>query len=274
MFGKDAESGSGFVPLSRNRLKELRLLGSKNHRERLGLFLAEGVRLCEEAAAAAPVRSVVVTPQAAEEPRIAVLLQECRRRGLPIYSTSVANYRSFSDEPSPSGIAMTVEIRRRAFDAPSAPFILAVDALQDPGNLGTLLRSAAWFGVKRIWLGRGCVDLYAPKTVRASMGAIFHLDVEEDVVLSERAEQAARAGYRLLAADPQGLESLAELTPSGRDLLLVGSEAHGLEPELVRKADVVFSIPKTGFGESLNAAVAASICFYHFGRASDVRQSV
>lgn len=253
-----------FASLTEREHKVARSLREKKYRDLHRAFLIEGVRLCEEALAARQsVRRVLVTPSAAAHERVDRLLRTCGQLGVPIAMLSDAKYRSLSDEPTPAGIAMILD-KSDPKAVGRAPLILTIDALQDPGNLGAILRSADWFGVSELLLGQGCVDLYNPKTVRAAMGSLFRLNIEKDAALAQRLAELARQGYRIIASSASAAHVLPEMTPGPRDLLLIGSEAHGIAPELLRSADLVVKIPKRGNGESLNAAVAAAVMLYHF----------
>lgn len=253
-----------FAALTEREYKIARSLREKKYRDLHGAFLIEGIRLCEEALAARQaIRRVLVTPTAVTHERIGRLIRACAQMGVLIAMLPEAKYRALSDEPTPAGIAMVVE-KSAPTSVNPAPLILAIDALHDPGNLGAVLRSADWFGVRELLLGQGCVDLYNPKTVRAAMGSLFHLNIEKDAALAERLKELARQGYRIIASSANAAYDLPTVTPGSRDLLLIGSEAHGIAPELLRSADLVVKIPKRGGGESLNAAVAAAVMLYHF----------
>ncbi|MDZ7371917.1 MAG: RNA methyltransferase [candidate division KSB1 bacterium] len=254
-----------FPPLSLQRLKSIRALKQKKYRRETGTTLIEGVRLCEEALAAGiDIKVVIITPEALASERVAELARECAADGLEVFTLSRDRYLSLSDEPSPVGLAMVVRLPVVQPWRGKEPLLLALDGLQDPGNLGSALRSAAWFGVDRVWLSKGCVELSNPKVLRGAMGAAFRLAVEEEVDLMQRFAEAEKKGYCIWAAVPVNGEPLTSLKPTGKDLLLIGSEAHGVAAELVQSANRRFTIPKSGYGESLNAAVAASIALYHF----------
>jgi RNA methyltransferase, TrmH family len=253
-----------FPPLTEKELKTARSLREKKYRDAAGAFLIEGARLCEEALSTGQrLRQIIVTAAAMTNGRIAELVDVCAAKNLFVSLAESAKFKSLSDEKTPSGIAIIVEKRKAEPSTTDAPLILAIDALQDPGNLGTILRTADWFGVERVLLGEGCVDLYNPKVVRATMGAVFRLKIEENVALTHRLAVLSHQGYRLIATSSSAELAISEIEP-GRDVLIIGSEAHGVHQELLRRADVTFAIPKRGSGDSLNAAVAASICLYHF----------
>lgn len=141
------------------------------------------------------------------------------------------------------------------------PFILALDALQDPGNVGTLLRSAVAFGVRTVILGKGTVDPWSGKVLRSGMGAHFHLRLYQ-AELEEALHRLRAEGYVVYAASPHRGEELEAVEKRARRVLLLGSEAHGLRNELFHLADHWVRIPMSGAMESLNVAVAGSILLY------------
>ncbi len=145
--------------------------------------------------------------------------------------------------------------------------MFAVSEVRDPGNLGTIVRTAAAFGCGRVLLG-GCADIYNPKTVRASMGALFkvRLDLTDDMpgMLASVRKHGRRALAAALSDDALelGTEPLAET-----DVIVVGNEGHGLSPEIIAAADRVIRIPMAPGTESLNAAGAAAVLMWEQARA-------
>ncbi len=141
-----------------------------------------------------------------------------------------------------------------------------LDAVSDPGNLGTILRSAEAMGASGVVLGSGTVDLFNPKVVRASAGALFHVPVVEGASLDE----VKALGYRVLATsshEQAGSQNLHEADLSGAVCVVLGSEAHGVSAELATNVDGWIRIDHAGRAESLNVAMAATIISYEMARA-------
>lgn len=254
------------MPLSRQQIRDLRRLQQKKYREQERAFLIEGVRLCEEAlAAGAPLEYIFFSPEGMENPRARSLLQAFTGGGIPLQSVDARTLAALTDTRSPQGIAALVRAGEAGPFSPvenREPLVLAVDNLADPGNLGTLLRTAEWFGVKSLLLSRDTVELHNPKVVRSSMGALFRLRIHEGIDLAQTAAEARSAGWRLLAAEAAGGQTAHRITGGGRDLLIIGSEAHGLKSGLDQLIDLRITIPGSGGVESLNAAIAAGILLY------------
>lgn len=252
--------------LSRSHVKILKTLRRKKGRQQQNCILVEGVRLCEEALnAGVTVKEAIVLESVRENERVKPLLQRCQTAGIPIYIVGPKSFQVISEEPSPQGVALVIRKRSEASrEKEQAPFILACEDIRDPGNLGTLLRSADWFGVKHCLLSAGCVDMYNSKVIRASMGSVFRVGIEYEKDFVRALEKLQSKGYRLIATvsrEKQNLE-LNRLGKSDRDILIIGNEATGLSAEVRRLADVRVSISGQEHVESLNAAIAGSICLY------------
>ncbi len=255
-------------PLSENHAKRLRVLKQKKHRDHEQTFLVEGLRLCEEAVSAGTdIFQAVFTREALDQPRIAELLHKIVAQQIPTFLASPRLFNSLSDEPSPQGILFAMKKKAvLSVDNMSDRLVLACENVQDPGNLGTIFRTAEWFGVHTIFLSPGCVEAHNPKVVRGSMGAIFRLNIIERVDLNETLPQLKMKGYRLIGTTLDASTRLADIQP-GTDVLLIGNEANGLSAAVLPLVDERVTIPGAGGGDSLNAAIAASICLYHLSQA-------
>ncbi len=160
--------------------------------------------------------------------------------------------KQLSPSTSPSGIlAVCNKIQFDSIDLDK--HVIYLDQISDPGNMGTILRTAAWFGIDQVALSPGCIDLFNPKVVRSAMGAHFDLSWVGEISID------ALEGYVCLGADHRG-ESIQELnTVPEKWALIMGSEAHGLSSDMQNVLDHRIAIPKIGTGESLNVGVAMGI---------------
>ncbi|AEG14255.1 RNA methyltransferase, TrmH family, group 3 [Desulfofundulus kuznetsovii DSM 6115] len=249
-------------------IKYLRRLARRRQREKEGHFLLEGVRLVEEALYTGwPVKMLVYTPSAGE--RAGALLELARERGIQILVVEEGLLNELADTETPQGVLAVVERPRYTLEeilAPGPSLLLLVDGVQDPGNLGTMIRSADAAGAGGVILFPGTVDLYNPKTIRATMGSLFHLPV---VTVREREGALTRlnaAGLMLVAGVPAGGMPLPAVALTRPLALAVGNEARGLSPELLARADLLATVPMPGRAESLNVAAAASIMLYEVVR--------
>lgn len=163
----------------------------------------------------------------------------------------------------PQGIdAVAVVPTPRPAPAKPADFCLLIDDVQDPGNVGSMLRSAAAAGVSQVWLSKHCAFAWSPKVLRAAQGAHFHLAIFEDVDLSAWATDYHASGGRVVATAATGGVNLFSVPLAGRTAIAIGNEGAGLSPALAQAATVSVTIPMPGGFESLNAAAAAAICLF------------
>ncbi len=246
------------------RVKEARKLHRRPERSGRRCFLADGPKAVEGALAEpGRVREVFATPAAAAE--YAALLGDT--------AVTLVDERAMgglSDSVSPAGLVAVCDFLDVTLPDALAGRLVAVCAdVRDPGNAGTVIRTADAAGAAGVVLAGDAVDLYNPKTIRASVGSAFHLPiaVERDPAAAVRAAQAA--GLTVLAADGGGeVDLFAADDLLGRPTAwLFGNEAWGLPEELAALADHRVSIPILGRAESLNLATAAAICLYASARA-------
>ncbi len=239
-------------PISASQIKRLRSLHRKKGRHLHNQFIIEGFRLVEEALKSdTNIVEFYVVESTLESREYNATVHALETRSIPTFSVSEKELRIISDTDTPQGILATCSIPGSDLSAQGNWVFL--DQLQDPGNAGTLLRSAAWLGVKNVCFSKGCVDPFSPKTVRSGMGAQFYMNIVRDSGITEISN-----GRTVLGADMSGVSALDLQIPSDW-VLVIGSEAHGIS-QLTRKHILhQVAIPKFGRGESLNAAVAGSI---------------
>lgn len=232
------------------------LAGRPKERREAGAFLAEGVRLVEEALLAGwPFRFVLHTDELSE--RGQGLVEKLRAQKVEIDPIGAALMRSLSDTETSQGILAVLE-EHELTQASPLDFALIPDSVRDPGNLGTLLRSAGAAGVQSVLIPPETVDPFSPKVVRAGMGAHFHLPI-----LSMSWEQIRDRvkGLQVYLADMDGA-SCWEADFKSPLALIVGGEAEGATGRAHQLASRLVSIPMLGRTESLNAAVAGSVLMF------------
>ncbi|MGB9754422.1 TrmH family RNA methyltransferase [Roseiflexus castenholzii] len=242
-------------------VKRIRSLAAdRQERRRERMFVLEGVRLVADALeSGATLTLVLYAPEQLQQtPAGLDLLQ--RLQCLPVgYAATPQVIASVADTVHPQGV---VALARWPQILPGKPgLILVIDAVQDPGNLGTLLRSAEAVGVAQTLCSVGTVDVYAPKVVRSAMGAHFRLSIEQDVRWDEIGERLAYVDH-VYAADPHARMPYYAADWRQPSALLVGNEAHGLSEAARRLATKPITIPMRGRAESLNVAVAASVILF------------
>jgi len=239
-------------------------LQRRKAREKHSLFVAEGVRSVEELLRSGlPVRGALVTPKLAAAPRGESLRKRLDESGVEVAELSEKDFLSAAETESPQGVLAIGEVPVRSLDTLDLPVvcrILVLDAVQDPGNVGTILRTASALGASATIALPGTVDLWNPKVIRSSMGAQFaHQAFPAE--WPDVTRFLDREGVELWAADAQG-EPLDLGRAVKRLAIVVGNEGSGLNPAIRARAQRTISLPLASGVESLNVAVAAGIILY------------
>ncbi len=232
-------------------------------REREGKFLVEGLRLVREAVKKPGVVKYIMISCDVEDS----IVQELSEQARAVYRIKPGLIKEISDTQTPSGIvAVCYKLSWDRREIPSENgLVLIVDNVRDPGNLGTILRTSWAVGVHAVFLLKGTVDVYNPKVVRSSMGAVFFLPVFEKAG-SDEIRELFRMGYRLLVADPKAREVFIDIDYSGNVALVVGGETTGISRIFEEFSAVGVRIPLRKGVDSLNAAVACGIILYEAWR--------
>ena len=210
-----------------------------------------------------PVRGLLVAPKLADAPRGAALLDTARRRGVDVTEVGEREFASAAETDSPQGVLAVAEIPTRRLEDTALPQrarLVALDAVQDPGNVGTILRTAAALDAAAVLAMPGTVDLWNAKVVRSAMGALFHSPTFM-TTWPELDTFRTRHSVALWGADAEGTP-LERLKPPDRLALLVGNEGSGLSSEGRARVEQSVSIPIGSTVESLNVAVATGISLY------------
>ncbi len=239
------------------KLDDIKKLQQKKYRAEFGHFLVEGEHLVLELQKAA-----VHNPLLQRSQLYVTAAHEHWQSPFKTHVVSERQMAQISDTKTPQGIVAVVPMLESAVPAAAGERAIYLHEIQDPGNLGTILRTLAWFGSFRCLLSPGSVDPYNPKVVRSSMGAIFHTPLELDVELEALAERFPR----IACLDMQG-ESLQAASFKGFDCYLFGNEARGVPREQLSALGAQpFTIAGCGAIESLNLASTVNMCVYELSR--------
>ena len=290
--------------LSKERLKELLKLKTKKGRNKQGKFLIEGLRLCEEAAdSLCPIQSVLFTRSFEQKTREKQLLKRLEKLNAELIPVKIQILSKLSDTVTAQGIICVAKIKSRPVEdlwEKDIKVIVALDGIRDPGNVGTLIRTADAFEVGAVLLSDDTVELYNPKVVRSSMGSIFHLAVFNEVDLEKTIPQLKKRKFKIFGTDIKEGKSLDKMVSlsfdfaqdselalrqaqggeqgrtvelsnhtfdtSGKICLLIGNEAEGLNRKLLELSDQIIHIPTYGKAESFNVAVAGGILLYEVAK--------
>jgi TrmH family RNA methyltransferase len=249
------------MPITQRLKKLIKSLHQKQFRDQNDLFVAEGQRLCEEIIDSDFQAELVVIKDSPTQ-EITEIVDHFADKGVPVYTAPKHQFDQICHTKTPQGIITVVNIKKPVL-LPDEPF-LALDAVADPGNIGTIIRTANWFGIKQIILGRDCADKFNPKTVRSTMGAIFKTQVHHTHDLPGFVKENFPK-HQLLGASVNTKTDLESLDFKNEKLygVFFGNEANGLSEESLSILDQEFIIPGIGNQESLNVAVSVGISLYH-----------
>lgn len=248
---------------SNDLIKSAKRLQQKKFRDKLGLFSLEGVRIVEEALMTSFVEYMLFTRSLLNDSRGNDLLLKAKKRGIKTLECTDSVFKELSDTVNSQGVLAIVK-KPLWVDIPKGLLLIA-DEIQDPGNMGTMFRTAVGAGVDGLIIGPGSVDPYNPKVVRSSMGAIFHLPhwfLDHDEIFKLIQERS----INLVVTDLVGSEDYSSVSYPSNMALVIGNEGRGVSAVFLEKSDLKVKIPLVGSVESLNASVATGILLYEILR--------
>lgn len=245
-------------------VKQMRKLHSAKQRSQQGVFLLEGTHLLEEACNVSyPLECVCYTPQWQETHQR--LWQQIGQLGIRVEIVIPEVLQAIATTINPDGVVATAK-RQQEREVPYTGISLAVETLQDPGNLGTTIRTAAAAGASGLWLSADSVDLDNPKVLRASAGQWFRLPMTVSEDLRETVRQCQAAGMQVVATLPTAEMTYWEVDWQRPSLILLGNEGAGLSADLAAMSDLQVQIPLCAGVESLNVGIAAALLLYEARR--------
>lgn len=249
---------------SNQQIKKLSLLMKKaKERKEQGLFVVEGVKMFGEAPREW-LAGVYVSEQFVSNEEHRKLLSDVQYE---IVADSV--FRAVSDTQTPQGILAVVRMPKYTMDdmlRGDKTHLLILESVQDPGNLGTMVRTGEGAGITGVVMNRTTVDLFNPKTIRSTMGSIYRVPFVVADDLEQTLQMLKKKGVRLYAAHLKGQKQYDAFDYTGATGFLIGNEGNGLSDEIANAADSYIRIPMEGQVESLNAAISASLLMYECNR--------
>lgn len=250
------------VETTKAAAKAAAFLKQKKYRKEQDAFLVEGLRSVEEAVESGRVKTIFFVPT--EDERTNALLRKVEEKGIELSKATVGYMLQMADTTTPQGIMAVCELPHtqlaEVFD--TGKMVLVVDRVQDPGNLGTLIRTADAAGLGGVICLNGTADAYMPKVVRSAMGALFHVPVVTDVSETDFLTCVAQYGYQTVATAMEGGESVFDVQLPKKSALILGNEANGVSEHLLQSATERVFIPMQGRAESLNVAMAAAVIIF------------
>lgn len=246
------------------QVKELLQLQKKSKaRNERNIFIVEGIKMFSEAPRNR-IEKVFISETLFNRKK-----QELNLDGLKVEILSDKVFSHVSDTKTPQGILCIVRQKKTKLEeifAQNPAHLMILDNLQDPGNLGTIVRTAEGAGVSGIILSKDCVDIYNPKTIRSTMGSIYRMPFLYVEDLENAIDEVKKQGVKVYAAHLQGKNNYDEENYKTGCAFLIGNEGNGLRDEIAEKADIWVKIQMHGQVESLNAAIASSILMFEVCR--------
>lgn len=236
-------------------------LATPHGRRKRDLMVLEGLRAAETVAGSgARIEAALFTVRALKAARTRALAERLAGMGVKVYELPPELYAGATQVEAPQGVALICAAPRLPLaDALLGAFVVVADRLQDPGNLGALLRCAAAFGVDAVVTTKGAAEAGNPKALRAAAGAWPGLALAEGVDPGLLATELSSRGFRVYLADPRGTREMRDADWRGRVALVMGSEGHGPDPRLVAGSAIAVRIPMAAGAESLNVTAAAAV---------------
>lgn len=257
------------IPVSSSQnplIKEIKALKVKKHREEKQMFFIEGTRFVEDALKEkAEILYILVSDRFLQSSDADKLINMIPKESSKLYHLPDKLFKEISDTENPQGIMAVLKMTNYSLNDilnEDNNFLVILEAIQDPGNMGTIIRTADAAGVGGIILSKGCVDLYNSKVLRSTMGSVFHVPIYFSDNLVDDLKVIKSKGIELYAAHLAGNMEYYEVADWSNSGIIIGNEANGISSEISEMADTLVKIPMIGRAESLNASVAAALLIY------------
>jgi TrmH family RNA methyltransferase len=253
--------------LTNNEAKYLSSLKQKKFRDSENKFIIEGLHLVQEAVSSNYYYNKLEKIYISEkyvDPAVSRLVKSA---GVPFEEIPERQFQKISETQNPQGILALVEkFTHKKLDYKNITTVLVLDTINDPGNLGTIIRTAWWFNADAVLLSKNSAEPYNPKVVRASQGALFNIPVYEEINLEEELEALSHENFNIYLADLNADNDISwfhfNQSPSA---FVFGNEAHGIRPDIINsKSYTRIKIPSYSDCESLNVAISAGIILYRY----------
>ncbi|MBT4121175.1 MAG: RNA methyltransferase [Candidatus Magasanikbacteria bacterium] len=247
--------------LEKSIVKHIKQLKQKKFRKEFGEFLVEGFKGVGEAIDSDfEVVLVIIEGNRRDETEMKEIIKKAEKNGVPVEFSGRQDIGDIkTTDTFPGLMAVIAQNQVTPEDITGEKYIICLDSVKDPGNLGTIIRTADWFGIKNILLSEDCVDPYNEKVVRSTMGSIFHVNIFESAGLEHTLKTfKEKHEYKICSLVMKG-EDLNKLKATKKTIFVLGSESHGVRKEVEKMSDKNYTIGGKGDAESLNVAIAGGI---------------
>lgn len=237
-------------------IKNIKKLKEKKYR--LDSYIVEGIKMVKEAISENQEIALIAIR---EDFKI-----DFDTKNIKIVTISNKIFNDISDVKTPQGILAVIKKNQNNQIETNQEYILALDSLQDPGNMGTIIRTADSANINQIIINKTTVDPYSPKVIRSTMGAIYRTNIIEVEDLKATLKEMKSKGFQIITTDLKATQSIYDINYNNKTVVVIGNEANGISQEILQTADKKVIIPMLGKTESLNASIAASIMIYEYVR--------
>ena len=248
-----------------SKIKYVRSLNSKKFRDEENAFIVEGIKFVNEAVKEkADVKYMLISESSLNKSEVSLLLELAKENSIEIIICDDNIFNSTADTINVQGVIAVINknnyLREKALK--EYRFVIMCDRIQDPGNLGTIIRTADAFGPAAVILNKGCVDAYNAKVVRASAGAIFRVPFIYSDLDDEILQNLKQYGFNVISTVVDSSCSFDDIQKSEKICVVIGNEGQGVSREIINDSDMSITIKMSGRAESLNASIAAGISIY------------
>lgn len=243
--------------LTQNELKYYSALQQKKYRQKEKKFIVEGKRLVEEVLKSKYKCELVIINESFSQKDNSMLTKI--NKGTKTEIITDKNFQKLTDTKTPQGIATVVSMLSSSIKiSKDENMVVALEDISDPGNVGTIIRTCDWFGIRSVIVSPDSVDMFNPKVIRSTMGSLFHINVYESEDFYSDLSILKKEGRKILCSDMSGENIFTHKTEESA-VLILSNEAHGPTEKLLKLSDEIITIPKYGNAESLNVASAAAV---------------
>ncbi|MFA9423528.1 MAG: TrmH family RNA methyltransferase [Sedimentibacter sp.] len=248
-----------------SKIKYVRSLSSKKFRDEEHTFVVEGIKFANEALKEkADIKYVVISESALNKTEVNLFLECIKENSVDLIACDDNVFNSIADTINAQGVLAVINKKNYFWEETLKEynFIIMCDRIQDPGNLGTIIRTADAFGPAAVILNKGCVDAYNAKVVRASAGAIFRIPIIQSDLDFEILQELKQASFNIISTVVDSTQSFEDIICSDRICVIIGNEGQGVSQEIINESHMSITIKMSGRAESLNASIAAGISIY------------
>lgn len=250
--------------MTNNEIKNIIKLSQKKYREEENKFIIEGKHLINECLKSDYIRKTekIYVGESFEDNRI---INQIEKNNIPIEYISDREFKKISETKSPQGI-LAILNKKSDIDKPEGNILFCLDTINDPGNLGTIIRTLWWFGIKDLLLSENSTDPYNSKCIRATQGGIFNINIRENLNLRENLIRIKNSGYEIFLMRLDSEDNIFDFRPvtDGKYCFVFGNEANGISDEIKNEKEFrSLKIPSFSECESLNVASSVSVACYH-----------